>query len=51
MDTDGDGHVVLEEFLGFYRSVIHDISDAEFERGYAAFLDAVKRHEAFFFNT
>jgi hypothetical protein len=33
--------VVLEEFLHFYRSVIYDIDDAQFERGLADFKRAV----------
>ena len=33
MDTNEDGLVVLEEFLYFYRSVIYDIPDDQFERG------------------
>ena len=33
MDQNADGLVVLEEFLYFYRSVIYDIGDEQFERG------------------
>jgi len=46
MDTDQNGHVILSEFLSFYKSVINDVSNKQFEWGYTHFRDAVKRHAA-----
>ena len=42
MDQNDDGLVVLEEFLYFYRSVIYDIPDDQFERGLKDFHKAVQ---------
>jgi hypothetical protein len=41
MDQNSNGEVELEEFLAFYQGVIHDSSDAEFQRGLAHFEAAV----------
>jgi len=43
MDSNADGLVVLEEFLFFYRSVIYDIGEEQFERGLVDFKTAVGR--------
>merc|ERR1711871_1939298 len=43
MDSNKDNLVVLEEFLFYYRSVIYDIDDEQFERGLKDFQDAVER--------
>ena len=42
MDKDADGEVTLSEFLEFYKVVIYDIPDDQFERGLGTFRDAVK---------
>ena len=43
MDANKDGLVVLEEFLFYYRSVIYDIPDDQFECGLEEFREAVGR--------